>query len=243
MAIHIGCSGWHYRHWRNNFYPDEIKPRDFLKCYASRFNTVEINNSFYRLPSEQALALWRDSVEQKFIFAVKASRYITYNKKLLDAKDSFSLFFDRISLLGDSLGPILFQLPPKWKFNAERLETFLSTLPKSNRYVMEFRHQDWVCDQAFELLEKYQIAFCIHDMPGLFMPEKITARHIYIRFHGSDGKYQGSYPSTILESWARKIYKWHQQKKDVYVYFNNDIEGFAPQNALMLTEMVDRLKS
>jgi len=239
MAIHIGCSGWHYLHWRGNFYPESAKPNEFLKLYLNHFDTVEINNSFYRLPTEKALLDWKQSVPKNFIFSVKASRFITHNKKLKDSRDSFQLFFNRASLLGNQLGPILFQLPPKWNYNGIRLEEFLSALPRGNDYVFEFRNRDWLREEMFALLRKYHSGFCIHDMPDSVTPERIIGKTAYIRFHGSGEKYGGGYPDEILDQWAAKLVDWHKSHVKVFVYFNNDIGGFAPKNALTLKRLVN----
>jgi uncharacterized protein YecE (DUF72 family) len=239
MSINIGCSGWHYLHWLGDFYPSGTKPADFLKIYYEHFDTVEINNSFYRLPTEKALESWRDQAPKNFTYAVKASRYITHNKKLKDSGESFLLFFNRVSLLHNSLGPILFQLPPKWKFNGARLEEFLSTLPVRNKYVFEFRHYDWIRDETFELLRKYKVGFCIHDMPDSATPEIITSKIAYVRFHGSGQKYSGGYSDEVLKQWADKIIAWRKNRINVYIYFNNDIGGFAHRNALTLKNLVN----
>jgi uncharacterized protein YecE (DUF72 family) len=239
MTVHIGCSGWHYLHWRGDFYSTNAKPSEFLDVYLKYFNTVELNNSFYRLPTEKALLSWREAVPNTFSFSVKASRYITHNKKLKDSEDSFLMFFDRITLLADRLGPILFQLPPNWKYNGERLAEFISTLPSKNNYVFEFRNPDWLRDEMFELLRKNKVGFCIHDMPDSSTPEIITSNIAYIRFHGNGAKYSGGYSDDVLYEWAKKIIKWNNNHIHVFVYFNNDIGGFAPRNALTLKRMVN----
>ena len=238
MAIHVGTSGWHYRHWVGVFYPEGMRPDAFLKFYLDRFDTVELNNSFYRLPTEVAVANWRDSVSADFKFAVKASRFITHNKKLKDSGESFQLFFERMSGLEKSLGPILFQLPPKWKYNGERLEEFLAGLPKHLDYVFEFRNVDWLRDDAFDLLRKYGVGFCIHDMPESRTPEIVTGKLAYVRFHGPSGGYHGSYPDAVLHKWADQFVEWHRKHINVYAYFNNDIGGHAPHNALTLLRFI-----
>lgn len=242
MAIHIGCSGWHYLHWRGDFYPAQTKSADFLQLYRKQFNTVELNNSFYRLPTEKALLAWRDSVPADFRFAVKASRFITHNKKLKDSGESFRMFFDRITLLGDRLGPILFQLPPRWNYNGDRLNEFLATLPPSNDYVFEFRNRDWLREEAFTLLRNYNVGFCVHDIAECRTPDLVTGDLAYVRFHGPVGNYQGGYSDSALEDWAVKLLKWEQENKQVYVYFNNDIGGFAPRNALTLIQAINNKK-
>ncbi|MDB5106299.1 MAG: hypothetical protein JWP91_3988 [Fibrobacteres bacterium] len=242
MAIHIGTSGWHYLHWRGPFYPPGTHPDQFLKLYLTHFKTVELNNSFYRLPSEETLTAWRDAVPPSFRFAVKASRFITHNKKLKDSGDSFRLFFDRVRILGNRLGPVLFQLPPNWRYNGDRLEDFLSSLPRGPAYVFEFRNPDWMRDEAFTMLDRFGAGFCIHDMPDSRTPEIVVGKVVYVRFHGPEGKYQGSYPDGILSEWADKMREWSRKRKQVYCYFNNDIGGYAPHNALTLMGMVKNLE-
>jgi uncharacterized protein YecE (DUF72 family) len=240
VTVHIGCSGWHYLHWRGDFYPENTKTSEFLKLYLASFDTVEINNTFYRLPSEKAIHDWRNAVTPNFKFSVKASRFFTHNKKLKDSGSHFQIFFDRIMLLGTHLGPVLFQLPPKWNYNGNRFEEFLAILPQGIDYIFEFRNPDWMRDEAFQLLEKYNIGFCIHDMPESKTPEIVVGKVAYLRFHGPQGTYGNSYPKDILSSWAKKIRAWDKKGVRVYVYFNNDIGGFAPHNALTLMELVEK---
>ncbi|RYY02338.1 MAG: DUF72 domain-containing protein [Gammaproteobacteria bacterium] len=239
MAIHIGCSGWHYLHWRGNFYPTYAKPNEYLNLYLKHFDTVEINNSFYRLPTEHSLLSWKQGVPANFTFSVKASRFITHNKKLKDSDDAFQLFFNRILLLGDKLGPVLFQLPPTWNYNGVRLEEFLTALPRPNDYVFEFRNRDWLRDEMFALLRQYNVGFCIHDMPGSITPDVVTSKIAYVRFHGNGEKYSGGYPNRMLEQWAENVVEWQKNHITPYVYLNNDIGGFAPRNALTLKNIIE----
>lgn len=234
MTLLIGTSGWHYRHWVGSYYPPDTPPRAFLEHYLRDFRTVEINNSFYRLPSPDTLALWRDAVPGRFRFSVKASRFITHNKKLKEAGGSFRLFFDRIRVLGPRLGPVLFQLPPRWRYNGARLGEFLAALPEGPRYVFEFRDRDWYRDEAFALLNRFGAGFCIHDMPDSASPAVVTGKLAYVRFHGPAGKYQGSYADRDLARWAARMREWASRRIPVYAYFNNDIGGFAPRNAKTL---------
>lgn len=237
MAIHIGTSGWHYAHWKENFYPKGTRPANYLEFYSQRFSTVEVNNSFYRLPSEQTLQCWANVVPKHFRFSIKASRFITHNKKLKDAPESFTLFFDRIKTIAPSLGPILFQLPPRWKYNGERLEEFLQSVSPQLNYVFEFRNPDWIRDEAFAILKKYNASYCVHDMPETLSPVLTTSNIAYIRFHGPSGNYSGSYPDTHLSEWAQRLLGWEQQGIDSYIYFNNDIGGHAPRNATTLAKL------
>jgi uncharacterized protein YecE (DUF72 family) len=236
--LHIGTSGWHYDHWRGPFYPEDLRPGDYLGFYRQKFHTVEINNSFYRLPSEKALADWRESVPAGFIFAVKASRYITHMKKLQDPETSLAPFLERVRLLGNRLGPILFQLPPRWRFNEERLHDFLQALPRDFRYALEFRDPSWLNDQAGRLLREHGAAFCIYELAGRISPLEVTADFVYIRLHGPGGAYRGRYDRHTLEDWAEAISAWAGRGLPVYCYFDNDEAGFAAQNALELEEML-----
>jgi uncharacterized protein YecE (DUF72 family) len=237
-SIHIGTSGWHYDHWRGPFYPDGLCPEEFLRFYAHRFHSVEINNSFYRLPTEQALSTWRDTVSSSFIFAVKASRFITHMKKLKDPERSLAPFLERVALLHDKLGPILFQLPPRWQFNESRLGAFLTALPGTLRYTIEMRDQSWINAKALGLLGQHNVAFCIYELDGYLSPKETTADFVYIRLHGPTGPYQGRYSAQVLGGWAEAISTWSRQGREIFCYFDNDEAGFAAQNALELQEML-----
>jgi uncharacterized protein YecE (DUF72 family) len=238
--IHIGTSGWHYGHWRGPFYPDDLGAPQFLSYYAARFATVEINNSFYQLPSPRALEIWRDTVPPDFVFAVKASRFITHMNKLRAPERSLPPFFNRIALLGEKLGPILFQLPPRWRFNAVRLAAFLAVLPADYRYTLELRDQSWINDQALDLLARHGAAFCIYELNGYRAPREVTAGFVYIRLHGPGGPYQGRYSAHTLAAWAQAITAWSQQGREVFCYFDNDEAGYAAHNALELQDLLRR---
>ena len=210
-----------------------------FEFYSRHFNTVEINNSFYRLPTATTFDTWRESSPRNFVYAVKASRFITHMKKLKDPKKSSEKFFLVADRLEKKLGPILFQLPPRWKLNIDRLKEFLEALPGEHRYAFEFRDDSWVVPEVFQLLRKYQAAFCIHDFAEMKMPNEVTADFAYIRFHGpTSAKYWGSYSRAELRTWAKRIDEWRKELSAVYVYFNNDPEGAAVKNALMLKELV-----
>ena len=244
MKIHIGTSGWHYKHWLNDvFYPSGTKPAEMFDYYAKHFDTVEINNSFYHLPSAKTFDNWRDNSPPRFIFAVKASRFITHMKKLKDPQPSSEKFFLVADRLGRKLGPILFQLPPRWKFNRERFEEFLEALPAEHKYVFEFRDESWFVPEVYELLRRYKAAYCIHDFADMKVPIEITANFTYIRFHGpTSAKYWGSYSSAQLRTWAERIADWSKRLTSIYVYFNNDPEGKAIVNALELKRLVSGLQ-
>jgi uncharacterized protein YecE (DUF72 family) len=236
--FHIGTSGWHYHHWRGPFYPEDLRPGDYLGFYRRKFHTVEINNSFYRLPSEKALTDWRESVPPGFIFAVKGSRYITHMKKLKDPETSLAPLLERVRLLEDRLGPILFQLPPRWGFNEERLAEFLAALPRDYRYAFEFRDAGWLNEAAYRLLRNHGAAFCIYELAGRLSPREVTADFVYLRLHGPGGAYQGRYDRGTLADWAKAVSAWAGQGLPVFCYFDNDEAGFAAQNALELQEML-----
>lgn len=235
----IGTSGFHYKHWVGTYYPDKTKPVDYLKHYLEDFKTVELNNPFYHLPPKETFTGWRKKTPKDFIFSVKASRYITHNKKLKEPQEALDNFFSNASGLKEKLGPVLFQLLPGWKFNEERLDAFLKILPKGYRYTFEFRNHTWYNEKAFDLLKKYKIAFCIYELAGHMTPIEVTANFIYIRLHGpTENKYQGSYSDKTLKEWAQRIKEWNKEGKDVYCYFDNDQAGYAAFNAKKLSELI-----
>ncbi|MFO8058387.1 MAG: DUF72 domain-containing protein [bacterium] len=238
----IGTSGWHYDHWGGTFYPEDIPKKRFLDYYRQCFDSAEINNSFYQLPSEKTLAGWRDAVPEGFVFAVKGSRYTTHMKKLKDPQQSTDKLFDRIGALGGKLGPVLFQLPPKWGFNRERLEEFLENMPEHFRLAFEFRDRSWYNETTYKLLRDHNAAFCIYELDGHVSPLQVTSDFVYIRLHGPEGPYEGSYSKKVLSRWADRIKEWRNKGKDVYCYFDNDENGYAAQNALELKKLVEGKK-
>lgn len=239
LQVRIGTSGWHYKHWLNQFYPKDLPAASMFNWYARHFDTVEINNTFYRLPNEEAVMHWRDSAPPEFVFSVKASRFVTHMKRLLDPAISTQKFFDRAELLGPKLGPILFQLPPRWKLNLQRLEEFLVTLPGGHHYVFEFRDASWAEGRVYDLLRRFNAAVCFHDWQGVRWPGELTASFAYLRFHGPTGVYCGSYPTKVLKDWSREIESWDAIKQ-VWIYFNNDIGGHAITNAMALRKLLNR---
>ena len=236
--IRIGTSGWHYKHWVGRFYPPRWPTSKMLGWYQEHFDTVEINNSFYRLPSEAAIEAWRSSAPPGFLFSVKGSRFITHMKKLKDPGPGLEKFFSRMDQLKEKLGPVLFQLPPNFEVNVERLAEFLDALPSRHRYAIEFRNQSWNNPEVLRHLRQRNVAYCPFHLAGYQSPIEITADFTYVRLHGPGGKYQGSYDDQALENWARKIEKWRRELKAIYVYFDNDDAGYAAQNALRLRELV-----
>lgn len=212
-----------------------------LDYYARDLDTVEINNSFYRLPASDTFEAWKDSTPLGFCFAVKGSRYLTHQKKLLDPGPALKRLLSAAGHLGPKLGPILFQLPPHWGCNLERLNRFLCALPPSHRYSIEFRNTTWHSAEVYRLLEKHNVAFCLFELGGCVTPIEVTADFLYVRLHGPGNKYQGDYPSSTLKAWRRRIRQWIGCRKDVYVYFDNDEAGYAIKNAKTLRAMVDGL--
>jgi uncharacterized protein YecE (DUF72 family) len=236
-AHYVGTSGWSYDHWVGPFYPEGLPSDQRLAHYAGRLATAEINNTFYQLPSQETLAHWREAVPEDFVFAAKASRYITHMKKLKDPADTVPTYLERMSTLGPKLGPVLFQLPPRWHQNSERLAAFLDRLDRlddTRRWVFELRDQSWLTDTTLEILKQHNVAFCIYELDGFITEPKVTADFVYIRLHGPDGAYQGRYEDPALDAWARRIRDWLGQGLDVYCYFDNDEAGYAVQNALAL---------
>lgn len=210
-----------------------------LDYYARHFRTVEINNSFYRLPPEKALENWRESTPRGFCFAMKGSRYLTHMKKLKDPAPGIAKFMERAALLGEKLGPIVFQLPPWWELNLPRLEEFLEALPKRHRYAFELRNETWRTGEVYRVLRRHNAAFCIYELAGFQTEFTLTANFTYVRLHGPGGAYAGSYDRRKLQEWAERIREWKSELRAVYVYFDNDQAGFAVENARTLQEMVE----
>jgi uncharacterized protein YecE (DUF72 family) len=240
LQYYIGTSGWHYDHWRYLFYPDKLPKAKWLDFYARHFTTVELNNSFYRLPSEEAFAAWRDSSPANFTFAVKVSRFITHIKRLKDVEEPVANFLERAEILKEKLGPLLYQLPPSMHRDDKRLESFLSLLPLGLEHVLEFRHRSWLDQGVFEILRRHGVGLCVFDMPGLSCPLTATADFVYLRFHGSTGLYYSSYSDDELVGWAKRLGGLAPGMRAAYIYFNNDAEGFAVENAITLGGYLER---
>lgn len=238
--IHIGTSGWHYEHWVGPFYPEAVPAEDYLSFYAERFAAVEVNNTFYQLPARETLVSWRDGTPGDFLFACKASRYITHMKKLKDPRDSLRRFFEVVEALDPKLGPILFQLPPRWHVDVERLEGFLEALPAGRRYAFEFRDESWFAAEVYDALARHNAAFCIYDLAGRRSPVEVTADFAYVRLHGPDRAYRGSYDGRTLYGWLRRFLRWRGEERDVYCFFDNDEKGYAALDALRMMEMLGR---
>jgi uncharacterized protein YecE (DUF72 family) len=236
-SCYIGTSGWHYTHWQGPFYPDDLPPAQWLAYYARYFDTVEINASFYRLPGPAAVQAWKHGTPRHFRFAIKASRYITHMKKLTQPKPSLRAFLAVARRLGNQRGPVLFQLPPRWRCNPERLAQFLRALPPSRECVFELRDASWHVPEIYALLRRHNAAFCLYELAGFSSPVELTADFTYIRLHGPAGAYSGCYGRRELSAWARRIRSWKQLKR-VYVYFDNDEAGYAVRNALELKALL-----
>ena len=227
----VGCSGWVYKHWRGDFYPSDLPQSRWFEHYAATFDTVEINNSFYRLPERETFAAWACRAPARFLFAVKASRFLTHMKKLKDPEEPIDRLFTRMRALGEHLGPVLYQLPPGFKADRQRLAHFLAALPRDAQHVIEFRDPSWYAGEIFALLERYRVALCLHDMPGSATGRERVGPLVYVRFHGSTVKYGGGYPGDRLRSWAGWLNAQRDAGVDVYAYFNNDGGGHAPRDA------------
>jgi uncharacterized protein YecE (DUF72 family) len=236
--LRVGCSGWQYRHWRGDFYPRDLPQSRWLDHYATVFDTVEVNNSFYRLPERETFETWKKRTPAGFLFALKASRYLTHMKKLKDPEEPISRFFERANGLGRKLGPVLYQLPPRWPRDLERLEAFLRLLPKRRLHVFEFRDPSWYGEETERLLGRAGAALCLHDMRGSESPRRFVSPFVYVRFHGSGAKYGGRYPDHVIGDWAAMLARELERRRNVYAYFNNDWEGHAPRDAVRLREAI-----
>jgi len=234
--IRIGTSGWYYDHWKKRFYPPGLPKSKWFEHYAKTFNTVEINNTFYRLPKPQSFAKWYDQTPKNFVFVVKANRYITHIKRLKNTYNEVGRFYDAAGQLAHKLGVVLFQLPPSLRIDLDLLKSFIKLLPQEPAAVFEFRHKSWYVGDTFELLCKLRAGFCIHDMPGNESPKSIVSDIIYIRFHGSTGKYSGSYSKSDLQGWAKWLKDYKHEAIRAYAFFNNDISAHAIDNAKTLRE-------
>jgi uncharacterized protein YecE (DUF72 family) len=235
--LRIGCSGWVYKDWKGPFYPPEVKDKDRLQFYATRFDTAEINASFYRLPSEKMVEGWAERAPTGFLFAWKISRFITHNKKLKDCEDPVRLVYGRMAPLGDKAGPSLIQLPPQLKRDDGRLAGFLKLLP-AGRHTVEFRDASWYDPAVFRLLADFDVSLCISDHHSAPAPWEVTASWVYVRGHGPGGRYHGEYSEAELARWAGRMSDWRAGGRDVYAYFDNDVKCAAPHDALALKRLL-----
>ena len=236
--VRIGCSGWTYRHWRELFYPPKTPQRLWFGCYAETFETVELNTSFYHLPKPETFTKWRDQAPPGFRYAVKAPRFVTHMKKLKDCAEPVAEFLSRARNLRETIGPILYQLPPRWACNTERLEEFIGHLPPDLAHVFEFREKSWISEEVLALLGARGVSFCVHDMLESATPRWASGPVAYLRFHGCGGKYWGRYPDETLLGWSDWIVEQARSGRDVWCYFNNDIDAHAIHDAQTLKSMV-----
>jgi uncharacterized protein YecE (DUF72 family) len=237
--IRIGTSGWTYESWRGGLYPPDVRKKDWLHYYASQFATTEVNGSFYRTPSLEAVRRWREESPGDFLFAWKASKFITHWKRLTPkCENSIALMETRLRALGKKAGPVLFQLPPHFLKDKNRLDTFLQMLSRRRRYAFEFRHRSWYDDAVLDVLRHHRVALCISDHADAPAPWETTAPHIYIRGHGPSGRYHGSYSNAVLRRWATAIWSWRSEERDVFVYFDNDQKAAAPSDARRLMRIL-----
>jgi len=237
-VFRVGTSGWTYKHWKGLFYPPDLPQKDWFSYYASVFDTVEVNSSFYHLPRPSTVERWYQIVPSGFLFAVKASRYITHVKRLRDVEEALGRFFEICSLFREKLGPILFQFPPQMEFRSDVFVAFLDLLAKKDYlYAFEFRNPSFFCDQLYEMLRERNFCLCFADTPRYPYQEVLTAPFVYLRLHGSQSLYTHCYSEEELQIWARKVKEWLCER-DVYCYFDNDYQGYAISNALRLRELV-----
>jgi uncharacterized protein YecE (DUF72 family) len=240
--VRVGCSGWEYQHWRGTFYPPEVPRTRWFEYYATVFDTVEINNTFYRLPEEETFAAWAARAPRGFEYAVKASRYLTHMKKLRDPEEPVERLFSRMQPLRHCLGPVLYQLPPGWKLDPARLEHFLQVLPAGVMHVLEFRDPSWYVPDVLDGLARHGVSLCLHDMRGSATERARVGPIVYVRFHGPSGQYAGGYSHRRLGGWAAWLHGQREHGADVYAYFNNDLGGHAPRDALTLRHFLERLE-
>jgi uncharacterized protein YecE (DUF72 family) len=240
--IHVGCSGWVYRHWKGGFYPADLPQKRWFERYAQDFDTVEINASFYRVPVASTFDGWREKAPPGFRYAVKANRFMTHMKKLIDCEAPLVEFLDLARRLGPTLGPILYQLPPNLHKNLGRLEAFLEQLPDDLEHVVEFRHASWYDEDVLALLDRHGIGFVTHDLVGLLAPRWASGRTAYARFHGTGGKYHGRYSDQVMLGWADWLVEQLAAGRSAWAYFNNDIGGDAIEDARTLKSMVGQMR-
>jgi uncharacterized protein YecE (DUF72 family) len=237
----VGTSGFVYQHWKGLFYPPELPQRLWLHRFVAEFPTVELNNTFYRLPLPQAVERWRRETPRDFVFAAKGSRFTTHMKRLLDPAEGLERYFAPVSLLGPKLAVVLWQLPPRWRADPARLDAFLHAVPRRLRrfplrHAVEFRDESWYSEAVCDVLDRHGAAFCEHDIIGR-PPPRLTGDFRYVRFHGATGKYQGRYGAEALEPFAEDLGRW-SRRRDAYVYFNNDIGGHAIADARDLRRLL-----
>jgi uncharacterized protein YecE (DUF72 family) len=240
-SVWIGTSGWTYDGWRGPFYPADVAKKRWLEWYSQQFATTEVNGSFYRTPSLEAVRAWREQTPKDFLFAWKASKFITHWKRLSDKSvNSIELMETRLKALGPKAGPVLFQLPARFKADRERLASFLKMLSRRYKYAFEFRDKTWYEKEILDVLRMRDVALCISDHIDAPAPWAVTAGHVYIRGHGPTGEYKDRYPLKTLRTWAERIKKWKRRGLAVYCYFDNDQKSAAPKDARRLLELLGK---
>jgi uncharacterized protein YecE (DUF72 family) len=239
VSLYIGTSGWTYPHWQVSFFPKNLPSAERLHFYAEHFGSVEVNTTFYGTPKKSTVLAWKAAVPKTFRFAIKASRYITHNQKLLRPRTSSVKLFRAIEPIAEQTVAILFQFPPWFGANPKRLKAFLKKMPSGFRYTFEFRHQTWFSEEVYDILREARAALCLWELKGEVSPVITTSDFVYVRLHGPKARaYQGSYPDQELKKWQKQILTWKQSKRDVLVYFDNDEKGYAPVNAERLAELL-----
>ncbi len=238
MDVHVGCSGWNYKHWKGVFYPEGLKQKEWLAFYGRRFDTLELNVTFYGQPAKTTFERWYATVPDRFFFSVKMSRFITHTRRLSVERESIERFSAGVSVLAGKLGIVLIQLPPSLPFDAGLVADFFSVLDPAFRYTVEARHESFADEPFFALLRRHNIAWCIAETAGRYpYSEAVTADFVYVRLHGRENLYASSYSNDELRAWKEKIESWGTE---TYVYFDNDFAGYAPTNAATLKAMLER---
>ena len=247
-VLRIGCSGWNYRHWRGPVYPVDRPVREWFAHYATLFDTVEINNTFYRLPESSTFGAWREQAPDGFLYAIKASRFLTHLKRLREPEEPVLRLFERACQLQEHLGPVLYQLPANFHCDITRLDDFLAILPRTLgelggtpadhqlRHVLEFRHPSWYVEETQAVLRAHGAVMCLHDKFGSAVFDPIDTPFVYVRFHGPGGRYFGRYERRRMQEWAARLADAWRRGRDIFAYFNNDPEGSAVINAKELRE-------
>lgn len=236
--LRVGTSGWTYADWVGPFYPEGLPERQWLAHYQGQFDSVELNVTFYRLPPAATFRNWRERAPEGFRFAVKGPRLVTHYLKLRRVEEILAIFARRVRLLGDRLGPVLWQLPYALERDDARLGRFLAVLPRDLAHAFEFRHPSWFAEPVYALLTGYGAAQVVWHMPDCESPVRATARHVYLRFHGTTALYEGAYSHAQLEGWAARVRDWLAEGRDVWAFFNNDVGAHAPRDAQRLRELV-----
>lgn len=236
MQFRIGCSGWSYKHWRGDFYPEDLRPARWLEYYCRQFDTVELNNTFYRLPSETAVRGWRDRTPPEFAFAVKVSRYVTHILRFREAEEAMERFRERMAPLAERPGPFLYQAPPTLQRDDALLAHFLAQLPEGRVHAFEFRHSSWWVEPVFELLREHGAAFVVYNMGEMTTPVVATRADVYVRMHGPEAQFASAYGEERLREWVERLAGLAGAER-AWVYFNNDVGGHAPRDAARMREL------